>query len=122
MKSYIVRLLHMLLGLVLYGFGIILTMQANIGYAPWEVFHAGMSIQSGMSIGVASIVAGIVIVIAVTVLGEKLGLGTLGSMILTGVFMDVILWFRIIPAANSLVSGIAMLITGLFVLALGSYY
>ena len=122
MKQFFFRFSNMMLGLVLYALGIIVTMKANIGYAPWEVFHAGLANVTDLSIGVASIVAGVVIVILVTALGEKLGLGTLGSMILTGVFMDIILWVDLIPAAKSMAVGIPMLIGGLLIISIGSYF
>jgi len=122
MKRFSVRILNMIIGLVLYSLGIVITIKANIGYAPWEVFHAGLANTTGMSIGVASIVAGIVIAIIVTVSGEKLGLGTIASMILTGVFIDVILIVDIIPTAENLIAGIIMLIAGLFIISLGSYF
>ncbi len=116
------RILDVFFGLVLYALGIVLTMKANLGYAPWEVFHAGIANVTGMSIGVASIVAGVLIGIFVTLAGEKLGLGTLASMVLTGVFIDVILWINIIPTARNIAVGVAMMIAGLFVLSLGSYF
>ena len=112
----------MILGLVLYALGIIMTMKADLGYAPWEVFHAGLAAVTGLSIGVASIIAGIVVVIIVTASGEKLGLGTLASMILTGVFMDIILRTNVIPAAGSRAVGIVMLIAGLFIISAGSFF
>jgi len=122
MKIFIIRLLNMITGLFLYALGIVLMINANIGYAPWEVFHVGLANTIGLSIGVTSIIAGIVIVIIVTVLGEELGLGTICSMILTGVFIDVIFFICIIPKTNNFLIGIIMLIAGLFILALGSYF
>ncbi len=112
----------MLLGLVLYALGIVATVKANVGYAPWEVFHVGLGDAIGISLGAASIIAGLVIVIVVTALGEKLGLGTLGSMVLTGVFIDIIVVMNIIPEAGGFAAGIAMLIAGMFTIALGSYF
>lgn len=112
----------MLLGLVLYALGIVATVKANVGYAPWEVFHVGLGDAIGISLGAASIIAGLVIVIVVTALGEKLGLGTLGSMVLTGVFIDIIVMLNIIPEAGGFAAGIAMLIAGMFTIALGSYF
>jgi uncharacterized membrane protein YczE len=112
----------MIIGLILYALGIVLMINANIGYAPWEVFHVGLANTMGLSIGVSSIIAGIVIVIIVTVLGEKLGLGTICSMILTGVFIDIIFYINIIPIINNLMIGIIVLIAGLFIIAIGSYF
>ena len=122
MKEFFIRLLNMMIGLVLYAVGIVLTIRANIGYGPWEVFHAGLAKQTGLSIGVASIVAGIVILIAVTLFKEKFGLGTLASMILTGIFIDLIIFSNIIPKPSSFVISIIMLCAGLFIISAGSYF
>jgi uncharacterized membrane protein YczE len=112
----------MIIGLVLYALGIVLMINANIGYAPWEVFHVGLANTIGLSLGITTIIAGIVITIIVTALGEELGLGTICSMILTGVFIDVIYFINIIPIINSLLIGIVLLIAGLFIIAVGSYF
>jgi uncharacterized membrane protein YczE len=112
----------MIIGLILTAFGIIITIKANIGYAPWEVFHVGLSNTIGLSFGITTIVVGIIIVIIVTVLGEKLGFGTILSMIMTGIFADIILMIDMIPIAKNLAIGIIMLITGLFIISLGTYF
>ena len=122
MLAFLVRLFNMLIGLALYAAGIAAMIKANIGYAPWEVFHVGLAHTTGLTIGTASIVAGIVIVVIVTVSGEKLGLGTIASMVLTGVFLDIILFAGFIPVAVNLAMGIIMLIAGMFTIALGSYF
>jgi len=122
MKLFLIRFMNMITGLILYALGIVLMINANIGYAPWEVFHVGLAKTMGLTIGVTSIIAGVVIVIIVTILGEELGLGTICSMILTGVFIDIIFLINIIPVINNLIIGIIMLVTGLFIIALGSYF
>jgi len=116
------RLLRLIWGLFLYALGIVVTMNAHIGYAPWEVFHVGIAKTTGISIGTASIITGVIIGIIGVLLGEKLGLGTILNMILIGVFLDIILGFNIIPVASNLISGIIMLIIGLFIIALASYF
>jgi uncharacterized membrane protein YczE len=122
MKQLVIRLLNMMIGLVLTALGIIMAIKANIGYAPWEVFHVGLSNTIGVSFGVTTIIVGVVIVIIVTALGEKLGFGTILSMVLTGVFADMILVMDVIPIAKGLAVGVIMLITGLFVISLGTYF
>ena len=87
-----------------------------------EVFHVGLALTTKMSIGVASIAAGVVIVAVVTVCGEKIGFGTICSMVLTGVFIDLIIMINIVPLAVSLTVGIVMLIAGLFVISTGTYF
>ena len=117
-----IRLLNMTIGLILTALGIIITIKANIGYAPWEVFHVGLSNTIGVSFGMTTIIVGIIIAIIVTLLGEKLGLGTILSMVLTGVFADIILIIDFIPIAKSFVVGVIMLIAGLFIISLGTYF
>ncbi len=122
MKHFLTRLLRLLLGLFLYALGIVITMNANIGYAPWDVLHAGISKLSGISIGNISILTGVIIVIITLLLGEKLGLGTILNMVLIGVLIDLLLWLGIVPVARNLFSGLIMDIFGLFIIALGSYF
>ncbi|MEL1134697.1 hypothetical protein AAC978_05865 [Desulfitobacterium sp. THU1] len=119
--SYIKRIIYLLFGTSLLSVGIVMTMQANLGYAPWDVFHRGISDTIGMSIGNVSIVASIIICVIVVLLGEKLGFGTLVNIFVIGIFMDLLLSFEIIPEMQSFVSGLIMLIVGLFVCAYSSY-
>ncbi len=122
MKGYAIRLLRLFGGLFLYALGIVFTLNANIGYAPWEVFHVGIASVTGISIGMASILAGLVIVLVALLFKEKIGIGTIANMIFIGVSLDFIIWLHIIPTATNFVLGLAMLIIGLFIIALGSYF
>ncbi len=122
MKIFILRFCRLMLGLFLYATGIAVTIQANIGYAPWDVFHVGLSKTIGISIGTASIAIGMVLVIIVLLLGEKIGMGTVLNMILIGLFLDLILWLKIIGVAPNMAVGVVMLIAGLFIIAIGSYF
>ena len=107
---------------MLYSLGIVLLIRANVGYAPWEVFHVGISVSTGISVGVASIIVGLIIVIIVTACGEKIGFGTIVSMIFTGLFIDIIFLLDIIPLAGSMVSGLIMLTGGLMIISLATYF
>lgn len=121
-KQYYIRLMRLIWGLFLYALGIVFTLNAHIGYAPWEVFHVGLAKTIGISIGTASILIGVIIGVITLLLGEKLGLGTILNMVLIGVFLDMILGLNIIPVSNNFIFGIIMLISGLFIIALGSYF
>jgi len=122
MNQYLIRLLRLVSGLILYAFGIVITMNAHIGFAPWDAFHAGLAKTIGMNIGTASIIVGVIIGIITLLLGEKLGLGTILNMVLIGVFLDKFIEFKIIPVASNLMIGIIMIIVGLFIIALASYF
>ncbi|HWP96562.1 MAG TPA: hypothetical protein VN426_06900 [Syntrophomonadaceae bacterium] len=122
MKLFFIRLLRLILGLFLYALGIVVTMNAHIGYAPWDVFHVGLAQAAGISIGNASIITGVIIGLIAALLGERLGLGTILNMVLIGVFLDMLLEFHIIPVASTFMLGIIMMIAGLFIIALATYF
>jgi len=115
-------MLRLLLGLLLYALGIVLTLNARIGFGPWEVFHVGLAETTGMSIGTASIITGVAIALIALLIGEKLGLGTVLNMVLIGIFLDAILAVAFIPVAASFWIGVVMMVAGLFVISLGSYF
>lgn len=122
MNRFMLKLFRLMLGLFLYAVGIVLTMKANIGYASWEVFHAGLSSVFGIKIGTISILVGLAICILCLLVGEKLGLGTLCNMIFVGLFMNVLLAWDIFPKLNNFYLGVLQMIAGLFVIAIASYY
>ena len=51
------------LGLFLYSFGVHLTVKADIGLAPWDVFAMGLSNHMPLTFGQATIMISIIIVI-----------------------------------------------------------
>lgn len=112
----------LIFGLFLYALGIVITMKAHLGFAPWEVFHQGVSLTIGLSIGKVSILTGFVICILVFLSGEKLGLGTILNMFLIGIFMDWILESNVIPRMSGFISGIIMMFLGLFIISFASYF
>jgi len=111
---YFQRFSRLLLGLFLYALGSFLTIQANIGLAPWEAFSMGCALAGGLSFGNAVVVSGFVILLGAIALGEKIGFGTLLNAVLIGKFVDLIM--------NHVGSGIALLLLGQGVICLGSYF
>ena len=122
MGRELLRIFRLFLGLFLYALGIVLTMKARIGFAPWEVFHAGIGTAIGMSIGNVSIIAGLAIGVVALLLGERLGAGTICNMIFIGIFIDLLLNLGFIPEMQNFLLGLVLLISGLFTIALASYF
>jgi uncharacterized membrane protein YczE len=121
-KSYISCISKLIWGLFLYASGSVIIINAHIGYAPWDVFHVGAAKTMGVSVGTVSILTGIFIGFLVFFLGEKLGLGTILNMVLIGGFIDIIFSINVIPLARNIIWSIIMLIIGLIMLALGTYF
>ncbi len=122
MTKFMLRLLRLFFGLFLYAVGIVLTMKANIGYASWEVFHAGLSAVFGIQIGTISILVGLVLCLISLLAGEKLGLGTLCNMIFIGLFMNLLLGLDVFPKLTNFPLGVLQMVVGLFVIAIASFY
>lgn len=122
MYNFSVRMLRLFFGLFLYALGIVVTMNANIGFAPWEVFHKGIANISGFTIGQISIMVGFLICILVLLMGEKLGLGTLFNMLMIGAFIDMIMYIDFIPHIQRFYFGVPFLFLGLFIIAAATYF
>ncbi|HPI98932.1 MAG TPA: hypothetical protein PLV56_09315 [Synergistales bacterium] len=122
MGNIIPRLIKLIWGLFLFALGIVITMKAHLGFAPWEVFHQGISLNIGISIGKVSILTGLAVCILVALMGEKLGLGTILNMFLIGIFMDWILEMNLVPEMRGFLSGTLMMFMGLFIISFASYF
>ena len=121
-QLYLLRITKLIWGLLLCALGSVIIINAHIGYSPWDVFHVGFAKKIGISVGTASILTGIFIGLLSFFLGEKLGLGTVLNMLLIGTFLDIIFSMKIIPIASSFTWGILMLMAGLVMFALGTYF
>jgi uncharacterized membrane protein YczE len=97
-------------------------MKANIGYASWEVFHAGLSTVFGIQIGTVSILVGLVLCVISLLAGEKLGLGTLCNMVFIGLFMNLLLGLDLFPTLSNFYLGVLQMVVGLFVISVATVY
>lgn len=113
------RLPRLLVGLVLFGVGIAMMVISDLGLAPWEVLHQGISINTGIPIGTVGILTGILVLILWIPLRERPGIGTVSNVLLIGIVIDLTLWL-----APDRVDGAwqqwALLIGGTLVIAVGS--
>lgn len=112
------RLIQLNIGLVLFGFGIAMMLQSDLGLPPWDVLHQGLSEQFGLSVGIWSIIISFVVLLAWIPLREKYGLGTVLNAIIIGVVIDV--GVLVIPAPGSLVWRIILVVGGIVLIGLAS--
>jgi uncharacterized membrane protein YczE len=112
------RIARCTFGLVLFGVGISLLIASNLGAAPWDVFHTGVSELTGISTGNVIIIVGILLLLLWIPLREQPGLGTILNAIVIGIVVDLTLpW---IDDAFDLVWRIAMMLLGVVSVAVGS--
>jgi uncharacterized membrane protein YczE len=107
------RLVQLYAGLLLYGFSIALMVRSDLGLAPWDVLHSGLTHHFPIDIGQALVIVSFVVMIAWIPLREIPGIGTISNALVIGLSTDAFL--AILPAvheiglrAGFLVAGIAL--------------
>ncbi|GGL96204.1 MULTISPECIES: membrane protein YczE [Micromonospora] len=105
------RLTQLYLGLVLYGTSMAMMLRSDLGLNPWDVFHQGLSRVSGMSIGTATIVTGVAVLLLWIPLRLRPGLGTVSNVLVIGLVVDGAL--ALIPTDLPLAVRIGLLVTGI---------
>ncbi len=112
------RVIQLLAGLVLYGTGCALTIEAGLGVDPWTVFAQGISIHTGVGIGWITNILGFLVLLLWIPLRQKPGVGTIANILLVGTSMQAALW--LIPPVTGLVAQLAVLMGGIVVVAVAS--
>jgi uncharacterized membrane protein YczE len=115
------RIARLLSGLFLYALGVVLTLHANLGYSPWEVFHQGMSKRLGLTMGVTNIVVSAAVILIDIFMGEAVGIGGICNAFLIGTLIDVLMQGGWIPVMSGFAGGTVMMVSGLFVIAAASF-
>ncbi|MBQ1871268.1 MAG: hypothetical protein II147_03695 [Lachnospiraceae bacterium] len=98
------------------GFGIYLTMRANIGASPWDVFNLGLSKTFGILYGTASIGVSLTILLIDILLKEPIGIAMFIDAIVVGKSVDFFNFIDIVPKADNIVISIIMMGIGLFII------
>lgn len=112
------RLARCVFGLALFGLGISLILQANLGAAPWDVFHTGISEITGIPVGSVIIITGVALLALWIPLRETPGLGTVLNAVEIGLVAGLLLdW---LPDTEHLALRSAMMLGGVVLIALGS--
>jgi uncharacterized membrane protein YczE len=106
-----VRLAQLVGGLLLFGGSLALLVRSRLGLDPWDVFHQGLSVASGLSIGVCTILAGVVVLLLWIPLRQRPGLGTIANVVLVGFSLDAVL--LLIPPTDSVVVRWTYLVAGI---------
>jgi uncharacterized membrane protein YczE len=98
----------LVLGLVGYGFSMAMMVRAQLGLDPWDVFHQGLALRTPLTIGMASAVVGVAVLLAWIQLRNRPGIGTVANVIVIAVTVDTGLAVLTTPA--SLPARVAMMV------------
>ena len=111
------RVLVQLAGIVVIATGVALTIDAELGVAPYDVVTTGMHQRLGISIGLAAVLLPIVFLGAGLALGGRVGLGTLFDVALIGPLLGGIL--AVLPEVHALAVRIPMYAAGFSCITVG---
>ena len=104
-------------GLIICGFAFAIMLQAAIGLDPWDAFHLGLSLVTGVSIGLVVVVVGFAVLFLWIFLKQKLGIGTILNAITIGISID--LFLNVIPKAPDFWWGLGYFIVAIVINGLG---
>lgn len=108
----------LILGLWLFGTGEAMLVDAALGNAPWTVFAQGVSVRTGIAIGLATFLTSVVVLLLWIPLRERPGLGTIANAIVIAVALQVMI--SVLPTPQSFGWRLAQVIAGIALVGIGS--
>jgi uncharacterized protein len=111
------RLAVLVAGLWLFGSGEACIVAAGLGNSPWTVFAQGVSLNSPLGIGAATVLLSFLVLCAWIPLRQQPGLGTILNAIIVGVAIGAMLPF--LPADPSTAGSWALLAAGIAAVSVG---
>lgn len=115
----IFRIILAALGLLVCSLGTYLQLRANIGLAPWNALHQGLSICLPLTYGQATILISFLVLLADLLLHEPVGAGTLLDAVIVGWGVDVLARLDITVPQDKLILQVLVLLAGMVVVCFG---
>ncbi len=112
----------LIVGLALFAVGVTMTVQAELGLAPWDVLHSAVSRSTGLGFGTASVLVSAAVLLLAVALGTRPGIGTVLNTVLIGSGIEVLLRVGFLAGADGWwwPLRLTLLVAGLAVIAIGS--
>lgn len=120
-KTILLKWLQIAGGLLVFAFGVHLTIFANIGLAPWDCLGMGISCHTPLNYGLAMTSVAVTVLIIDLLMHERIGYGTIIDALLTGNFVQMYNDLNPFPLNQNLWAGIAFMLTGFVFMALGMW-
>ena len=105
-------------GLAIFGLGDSLLIQGGIGNAPWTVFAQGLTLKTGLSIGWATFIISVCVMLLWIPLNERVGFGTISNIVIIATFIQV--GTIIFPKQDNFAIGVIFDFIGIALVGLGS--
>ena len=120
-KNILLQWLEIALGLLVFAFGVHLTIWANIGLAPWDCLGMGISYHTPLNYGLSMTTMAVIILCVDLLLKERIGFGTIIDALLTGNMVQMYNDLNPFPLNNNLFIGILAMLAGFVFMALGMW-
>ena len=120
-KTIIFEWLRIVAGLIVFAFGVHLTIFANIGLAPWDCLGMGIAMHTPFNYGISMTLVAIIVLLTDIALKERIGFGTIIDALLTGNFVQAFNSLNRLPANENLWLGICIMLTGYVFMSLGMW-
>ena len=118
LKPKLSTLFFLCFGLILFGFGEALVVISFIGNSPWTVMAQGISINSGLSIGIVTFIVSVVVLSSWFFLKQKPGLGTIFNIVIIAAMLDITI--ALIPTPETYIMKLLMAAVGVMIVGVGS--
>jgi uncharacterized membrane protein YczE len=117
-----VRIPSLFVGLVVIAIGIVALLESGLGLSPWDVLHQGIARRTPLTIGTASVVVGLVVLVAAWALGQPPGWGTVANAVVIGLAVDALLAVDAIAELDleALPVRIALVLAGVALFGIGT--
>lgn len=112
------RLAQLFLGLALYGVSLAMMVLGDIGLAPWDVLHSGVTRHVPITLGQAVVLFSFVVLLFWIPLREKPGVGTIANALVVGMSADATL--ALFDAPDDLATRIALMVGGVVLCGLAT--
>jgi len=119
--SVLLGLLRTLFGLIIYSFGVYLTISANIGLAPWDCFCMGIAQHTPLNYGSTMVLVSVTAILIQILFRERIGIATILDALITGRLTQFFIDISPYPENHSLWLGIVLLLLGFLIIDLGIY-
>ena len=108
----------LILGLWLFGTGEALIVNAGLGNGPWTILAQGLSVRTGLIIGITTFIVSVIVLLLWIPLKEKPGLGTIANAIVIAAALQVMLDY--LPRPTGFPWQLLMVLGGIAAIGLGS--
>ena len=120
-KMIVKQWIRIIFGLMIFSFGVHITIFANIGLAPWDCLGMGLSYHTPLNYGLSMTVISLVIIGIDLLMKERIGFGTVFDALLVGNMIQVFNDLDPFPLNEGILTGILLMLTGFVFMAIGQW-